>query len=476
MARIFVTGVNGFIGSHLAEQLLARQHEVVGLVRPTGDLRSIVPLFERYGGRFRLVVGDLRTGAGLEAGLLGAEYVYHLGGMLMGVSEDEFRGSIVTGTRNLLDAVVRTCPGIKRFLYVSSQAAAGPSPTAAPIDETATLAPMSWYGKSKRDAELVVKEFGDTKGVPWTVIRPVGVYGERERDISGGTFGLVRAGLQPRLGFATKTISMVYVGDVVDLMITAAESSKGLHKAYFAADQKPITQVEFLKGIADAMGKKVRIPLPTPQFILPVVAVVAETISAFDRGRPRLTRDKAREARRQHWAAAPVAAQRDFGWQPKTSLVQGMRRAIGDWRTRREIETRVTDEPLRARATRTYLIATALGAVTEILAHIGKWYEFHPEWLIYPVIAAYGLVFGTWALVSARWGPVIQFLGGALMFIAAELSNHYWFHFWEFAPEPFGRLQVPWGRALLLSIPIGLLPVVTNMISSAVYRRRLRIG
>lgn len=476
MSRVFVTGTNGFIGSHLAHALLERGHDVVGLVRPTSDLRSLQPLFERYGSRLRLVVGDLRTGAGLEAGLAGAEYVYHLGGVLMGVSEDEFRHSIVTGTQNLLDAVGRTrTPALQRFVYVSSQAAAGPSPTEQAVDETATPRPVSWYGTSKKDAEEIVLRHG-AAGLPITIIRPVGVYGERERDISGGTFATVSMGILPRLGFGRKTISMVYVGDVVDLMITGAESPQGVGHIYFAADKAPIPQASFLTAIADALETKVRISLPTPTFLLPVVAWVAEAVHAFTRERPMLTRDKVREMRQTHWAAAPVAAMRDFHWVPRTTLAEGLRRAVADWRARTAEERRVTAEPFRERAIRTYAVATLLGAVTEILAEIGKWYEFHPRWLIFPVIAAYGVVFGSWAMLSARWGRLVQFLGGAVMFMIAELSNHWYFHYWEFAPEPFGGLPVPWVRALVLSVPIGLIPVATNLISGAVYKHRLRVG
>jgi nucleoside-diphosphate-sugar epimerase len=476
MARAFVTGVNGFIGSHLAFELLRRGDEVTGLVRPTSDLRAVLPLFERYGSRLRLTEGDLRTGAGLEAGLEGVDYVYHLAAVVMGVSADEFRSAIVTGTRNLLDAVERVArPRLKRFLYFSSQAATGPQPSATPIDETVVLKPVSWYGTAKRDAEEVVRGFG-ARGIPFTIIRPVGVYGEREKDISGGTFGLVAAGLQPRVGFKKKVVSMVYVGDVVDLAITAAQAPNGEGKVYFAADRRPITQVELVAGIADAMNQKVRIPMPTPAFLLPVVAQISEVVHAFTRERPALTRDKAREAGHQFWAAIPAAAGADFGWQAKTTLVEGMRRAVADWRTRKETAGRVTDEPFRERAIRAYLIATLLGAVNEIVAEIGHWYEFDPKWLIFPVIAAYGVAFGGWALTSARWGYVVQFLGGAVIFMAAELSNYFWLHFWEFAPEPFGGLPVPWVRALVLAVPIGLLPVVTNLISCAIYRYRLRVG
>jgi nucleoside-diphosphate-sugar epimerase len=477
MARVFQTGTNGFIGSHLCELLLSQGHEVVGLVRPTSDVRSLQPLFVRYPGQLRLVTGDLRSGEGLAAGLEDAEYVYHLGAVLMVTSEAEFRAVIVDGTRRLLEAVTQNRPkGLRRFLYVSSQAGAGPSPTAQPIDETVPPRPVSWYGRAKRDAEDLVRSYGG-RGLPVTIVRPVGVFGERERDISGGTFPAVQLGLLPHIGSGKKTVSMVYVGDLVQGMIAAAQSPAAQGRTYFLSNPQPYAQSEFIADIAKAMGTRVRISVPVPGVALSAIAVFAEWLHRFTNQRPMVTRDKAREVRQQFWSVTPKAAQRDFGWAAQTTLVDGMRKAISDWKARRQrARLEPAQEPGRDRAVKCYTLALLLGAVAEILAEIGKWYEFTPRWLIFPVIAGYGLAFGTLSLVSVRWSPLPRFLCGAAVFIAAELSNHFWLHAWEFAPEPFGRLPVPYGRALVLSIPIGLMPVVTNAVSAALYRARLRVG
>ncbi len=477
MARIFLTGTNGFIGSHLAELLLGRGHAVVGLVRPTSDLRSLQPLFERYPDRLRLVVGDLRTGAGLDAGLDGVEYVYHLGAVLMPTSPAAFRLTIVDGTRRLLEAVARRRPpGLKRFLYVSSQAAAGPSPTEAPITESEPPRPVSWYGRAKRDAEELVRQQG-ARGLPVTIVRPVGVFGERERDISGGTFPAVQLGVRPRIGSAESTVSMVYVKDLVQGIVAAADSPAALGRTYFLGNPQPYKQTDFVSTIAQAMGRRWSVRLPVPGVALSILAVFAEWLSRFTNGRPMVTRDKAREVRQRYWSVSPQAAERDFRWVAGTPLVDGLRAAVADWRQRvQRARLEPAEEPARDRAVKCYTIALVLGAVAEVLAEIGKWYEFTPRWLIFPVIAGYGIAFGTLALGSVRWSVVPRFLVGAAVFIAAELSNHFWFHFWEFAPEPFGRLPVPYVRALVLSVPIGLMPVVTSALSAAFYRARLRLG
>ena len=334
MARIFVTGANGFIGSHVIEYLLQRGNEVIGIIRTSSDVRSLSALLESYGDRLHLVVGDLRDRGTLESALDDVEFVYHLGAVLMATSEEEFRDTNVTGTRNLLEAVAnRRSAGFQRFLFVSAQAAAGPSPDGRSIDESLPPRPVSSYGKSKTDAEAIVNQFSDR--VPVTIVRPVAVYGEREQDISGGTFPMVKAGLAPKLGFVSKTASLVYVGDVVKGMIAAAESPRSLGKTYFLSDPNPYPQHEVVRAIADAMGKRLRIPVIVPHLLLVIVAVVAEWTHQFTRRRPMLTRDKVRELRQRWWAATPAAAAHDLGWSSQVSLRTGMARAVADWDRRR---------------------------------------------------------------------------------------------------------------------------------------------
>lgn len=334
MARILVTGANGFIGSHLIELLLHRGDEVIGLVRARSDVRWLSPLLEDHKNHLLLVEGDLRDRTTLDSALENVDFIYHLGAVLMATSENVFRETNVTGTRNLLEAVAnRASPGFRRFLFASAQAAAGPSPNGQPIDESQPLRPVSVYGKSKADAEEVVRQFGDR--LPTTTVRPVAVYGERERDISGGTFPAVKAGFAPKLGWLSKTASLVYVGDVIRGMVAAAESSESVGKVYFLADPEPYPMREIVRAMADVMGKRIRIPIVTPHTILWIVALFSEWGHYFTRRRPMLTRDKVRELKQRWWAASPAAAARDLGWRAEISLREGMARAVADWDRRR---------------------------------------------------------------------------------------------------------------------------------------------
>src|SRR5260370_312441 len=196
---------------------------------------------------------------------------------------------------------------------------------------------------------------------------------------------------------------MVYVGDLVEGVAAAAQSNATRGRTYFLGNPETYTQAAFVGDIAEAMRSPVRIPIPIPGILLSAVALFAEWLHRFTNARPMVTRDKAREVRQDYWSASPKAAQRDFGWVAKTTLVDGMRRAIADWRTRLErARLAPATEPTRDRAVKCYSIAMLLGAIAEILAEIGKWYEFTPRWLIFPVIAGYGIAFVTLALVSVR--------------------------------------------------------------------------
>jgi nucleoside-diphosphate-sugar epimerase len=169
---VLVTGAGGRIGSRLTRLLLAEGHTVraFGLA---GD-----PGLDRAGeAGARVCPGDLEVPGDLVAAAAGVDAVCHLAAALTthDVTDDRFVDVNLRGTFNLLEAVRRHAPGVKRFVYVSSDAVylsldAGGEPGV--IDETHPQRPGTVYGATKVGAELLCRSYWKTYGIPYAVMRP----------------------------------------------------------------------------------------------------------------------------------------------------------------------------------------------------------------------------------------------------------------------------------------------------------------
>ena len=172
--NVLVTGATGFIGSHLAERLLADGHRVRCLVRRTANRRWLGDP------RLELADGSITEPSSLPAAVAGIDIIFHVAGLTAARSREEFFRGNHDGTKNMLEAAARAGKPL-RFVHVSSQAAAGPSPTATPIDESFPCRPITAYGESKRAAEEEVLKYADQ--FPITIVRPPAVYGPRDNGV-----------------------------------------------------------------------------------------------------------------------------------------------------------------------------------------------------------------------------------------------------------------------------------------------------
>ncbi|NLA36528.1 MAG: NAD-dependent epimerase/dehydratase family protein [Actinobacteria bacterium] len=172
--KVLVTGASGFIGSHTVAALSAAGHEVVAFVRSASKLRSVLAPFELDVSP-AVALGDLADAASIAAAAHDSDAIVHTAAAVAVAGQTGPEGDLnVAGTRAVLDAA--TARGIDRVVYLSTLAAFLPSEDPV-LDEHSRLAePMSSYGRSKRDAELLVRAAQD-EGLGVVTFYPGGVYG-----------------------------------------------------------------------------------------------------------------------------------------------------------------------------------------------------------------------------------------------------------------------------------------------------------
>jgi dihydroflavonol-4-reductase len=312
--KALVTGATGFIGSHLTEALLSEGAEVRALARSPLRLRwlkDVAGIDVQY--------GTLEDEASLKQALRGVDVVFHTAGVVKAREARTYFQVNAQGTARLLDAVGQAGSGIKRFVHVSSQAAAGPGPDFEPLDEDAPPRPITPYGRSKLEAEKCVLEWKDR--IPVTVVRPPAVYGPRDVDIFI-YFKLAGRGIVPIPGFGRRMVSIVYVKDLVRGILLAAANRDAVGKTFYITSGDH-DWTEIAKTLKQAMGRGKAIRLPVT--MLKLAALISETFSCLGQSAAAFNRHKALELTQRAWLCSSERARRVLGYRPEWPLDQGMR-------------------------------------------------------------------------------------------------------------------------------------------------------
>jgi nucleoside-diphosphate-sugar epimerase len=310
---LLVTGATGFIGGHLLEHLDAPVRCLVRRSAPLSGARASVST----------VRGDLATGAGLDEALDGVDTVIHLAGATKALRPSDY----YTGNAGATEQLARRAAGRGiRFVHVSSLAAAGPSLDGAPVNEDDPPHPVSHYGRSKLEAERVVRAL-----LPDAVIvRPPVVYGPRDTDVFRMLQSVAR-GLSVQIGGGDRWFSAVYVKDLVEGILMAARAPQAAGRTYFLSHPKPCTWADLAAIAGRVMNRKPRrVSLSVPAA---VAAGWCAELWARATGKPGIvSRDKIAEARCACWTCAAGRAAQELGFEARTPLDEGLMRTLAWYR------------------------------------------------------------------------------------------------------------------------------------------------
>lgn len=320
MAKAFVTGATGFIGSHLVDELLKKSYEIKCLVRKSSNTKWL------KGKQVEYIEGDLFTDEILKRALSDVDYLYHVGGVTFAKKKEEFYRGNVDATKSLLEACYKYNPGIKKFVHVSSQAAVGPSFDGKPIDETRDYFPLTTYGRSKVEAEKAVMGYFDR--MKCTIVRPPAVYGPRDYAIFE-YFKSMNRGLQPLIGFDNKLVSLIHGVDLVKGFILAGESELSASNIYFISSEQFYNWRDVGEMTGRLLGRKT-IRVIVPHFAVKTTAFFAQVFGFFSPKPVVLNIEKSRELTQRFWICSIEKAKRELGFKEGFTLEEGFKDTI-DW-------------------------------------------------------------------------------------------------------------------------------------------------
>ena len=302
------------------EALVQEGSHVRCLVRKTSDLKWLKGFPVEY------AYGDCCDQASLVAAVKGVDHVFHLAGVTKAVQEKTYFEVNAHGTENLVNACVEHNPDLQKFIYLSSQAAAGPSQNGCRKCEADACEPVSPYGRSKRRGEEFV--LAHSREFPLVILRPPAVYGPRETDLYS-YFKLLSKKIQPLFAAQNQHISLCYVQDVVQAILLASRQETSRGEIFFLSDGIDYRIDEIGDAFAKALGVT-PIRFCVPKWAISGMASVSELFSRFSGKPPLLNRGKVEEMVQENWTCDITKARAALRFEPRIRLEEGARLTV-DW-------------------------------------------------------------------------------------------------------------------------------------------------
>jgi nucleoside-diphosphate-sugar epimerase len=311
-----LTGGTGFVGGHVARALLGEGWQVRLLTRDPS--RAPGPLLD--GLTTELFAGRLEDEASLAAAVAGVDAIVHVAGLTKARSFEDYRDVNARGTERLLAAGRRLAPEA-HFVLISSQAAAGPSLDGRPVRDDDPARPISWYGRSKREAEEIVA--AGWPG-PWTVLRPVVIYGPGDSGLFV-YFKMAAAGWIPVPAASTR-IHLVGAERTALAIVRTLGRAELFGQTRFLSDPDPVTLRQLAEVVTGHSGRAGRL-IRVPDGFVRVLGAAETAIEALTRRSRPFNADKAREILAGDWLCDGAPLSRVLGLPEPIPMSEGIRAA-----------------------------------------------------------------------------------------------------------------------------------------------------
>ena len=259
--KVLVTGATGFTGSHLARRLNDLCYDVRVIVRE----KSKIEQFKSYDPE--IIQGDIRDRDVVERAVKGVEKVFNIAAIFRtaGVSDKVYWETHVNGTQNLLNASKKN--NIERFIHCSTVGVHGHIQNP-PADETYPFNPGDIYQVTKLKGELIALKYHMETNLPLTIIRPCSIYGPGDMRLKK-LFRLCSKNIIPILGDGNVFYHMVYIDDLVDAFVLAAENKAAIGEAFIVGGSECYTLNQIIDLIAEKNEKMpLKLYLPAKPFQL----------------------------------------------------------------------------------------------------------------------------------------------------------------------------------------------------------------
>jgi nucleoside-diphosphate-sugar epimerase len=246
--KVVVTGAAGFLGRHLVDMLVERGDEVRAMVRPIEDTSHLRTLRG-----VEVVHGDLTDVESLKRAVQGVQRVYNVAAKTGPWGpEDLYRSINVQGLADLVHAAMDA--NVQRIVHTSSITVYGHHLHGIITEDHPYQAEDNPYSRTKIAGEKLLANLVKDAGAPVVIVRPAWIYGPRDTASFGRFVSRVESGKYFIIGSGTNVVPAVYVRDVAQGMLKAGDADeKAIGQTYTLADDRRVTQSEFMNTIADTL-------------------------------------------------------------------------------------------------------------------------------------------------------------------------------------------------------------------------------